>query len=309
VILVIRDVDADVNNPGMDYMDEAGGLVDLAVDLRSVAVLSAAGGTLTANVTPLTEIAATIATGKSAAQAAAAGYAEATLTPSAVATTNKALAKVLGLGDNVDVTSAVVTAITDANGNVNAGMNDYGRVLAALSHAGDLASVISAMAAGIQVDASGNASFNSDAGLHQQLLMGVDAALKSLHLQIRSGPIGIGLHHPQGQLQLGVRSVGLGQFQIHAGFVLVAGQSTTGPQGLLQTQIAHLRVALVAGVVFGRIDPFHRDRRRREKLPLGCLHAFERGPLLGLVVAHTGVAGGGGFQQLRQALRPDRVAA
>jgi hypothetical protein len=67
VILVIRDVDADVNNPGMDYMDEAGGLVDLAVDLRSVAVLSAAGGTLTANVTPLTEIAATIATGKSAA--------------------------------------------------------------------------------------------------------------------------------------------------------------------------------------------------------------------------------------------------
>ncbi len=171
VILVIQDVDADPDNPGMDYMDEAGGLVDLSVDLRSIAVLGASGGAMTANVTPLTEIAATIATGKSAAQAAAAGYAEATLTPTAVANTNKALAKVLGFGDNVDVTSASVTPITDANGNVNTGMNNYGRVLAALSHAGDLSNVIATMAAGIRVDASGNPSFNADAGSAAQVLM------------------------------------------------------------------------------------------------------------------------------------------
>jgi len=171
VILVIQDVDADPNNPGMDYMDEAGGLVDLSVELRSISVLGAAGGAETANVTPMTEIAATIATGKSAAQAAAAGYAETTLTPTAVANTNKAVAKVLGLGDNVDVTSAVVTPITDANGNLNAGMNDYGRVLAALSHAGDLSNAIATMAAGIRVDASGNPSFNADAGSAAQVLM------------------------------------------------------------------------------------------------------------------------------------------
>ena len=171
VILVIQDVDADPDNPGMDYMDEAGGLVDLSVDLRSIAVLGASGGAVTANVTPLTEIAATIATGKSAAQAAAAGYTETTLTPTVVASTNKALAKVLGLGDNVDVTSAVVTPITDANGNVNTGMNNYGRVLAALSHAGDLSNVIATMAAGIRVDASGNPSFNADAGSAAQVLM------------------------------------------------------------------------------------------------------------------------------------------
>jgi hypothetical protein len=171
VILVIQDVDADPDNPGMDYMDEAGGLVDLSVDLRSIAVLGASGGAVTANVTPLTEIAATIATGKSAAQAAAAGYTETTLTPTVVASTNKALAKVLGLGDNVDVTSAAVTPITDANGNVNTGMNNYGRVLAALSHAGDLSNVIATMAAGIRVDASGNPSFNADAGSAAQVLM------------------------------------------------------------------------------------------------------------------------------------------
>ena len=171
VILVIQDVDADPNNPGVDYMDEAGGLVDLTVDLRSIAVLGAAGGAVTANVTPLTEIAATIATGKSAAQAAAAGYTEATLTPTAVVNTNKALAKVLGLGDNVDITSASVAPTTNADGTANSGSNDYGRVLAALSHAGDLSNVMATMAAGIQVDASGTASFSADAGSAAQVLM------------------------------------------------------------------------------------------------------------------------------------------
>lgn len=172
VILVIQDVDADPNNPRMDYMDEAGGTVDLSVNLRSIAALGAAGGAVTVNVTPLTEIAATLATKKSAEQAAAAGYTEAKLTPTVVASTNKALAKVLGLGDNVDVTSAVVTPITDANGNVNTSMNDYGRVLAALSHAGDLSNVIATMAAGIDVDINnGTASFTAEAGTNAQVLM------------------------------------------------------------------------------------------------------------------------------------------
>ena len=62
-----------------------------------------------------------------------------------MANTNKALAQMLGLGD-VDVTTAVASAITDASGNTNANVNDYGRVLAAISHAGDLKSVIATMA-------------------------------------------------------------------------------------------------------------------------------------------------------------------
>ena len=164
VVVVVHDIDTDPNNPGADYLDEANGAVDLVTDLRSVTFVGTPGVAVTANVTPLTEIAATLATGKTAAQAAAAGYSAPTLTAAAVTNTNKALAQMLGLGD-MDITTAVATPVTDASGNTNTSVNDYGRLLAAISHAGDLSTVITTMVAGIQVDPNaGTASFSSTSG-------------------------------------------------------------------------------------------------------------------------------------------------
>jgi hypothetical protein len=161
VIVVVSDVDIDPNNPSLDYLDESNGAVNLTTDLRSVTYVGTPGVPVTANVTPLTEIAATLVTGKTAAEAAAAGYSAPTLTATAVTNTNKALAQMLGLGD-VDITTAVASPVIDANGNTNAVINDYGRVLAALSHAGDLRTVISAMVSGIQHDPdAGSAAFKT----------------------------------------------------------------------------------------------------------------------------------------------------
>ncbi len=171
VVVVIHDIDTDPNNPGADYLDESNGAVDLVTDLRSLTYVGTPGVAVTAHVTPLTEIAATLATGKTAAQAAAAGYAAPTLTATVVSNTNKALAQMLGLGD-LDITTAVATAVTDASGNANSSANAYGRLLAAISHAGDLKTVVATMAAGIQLDASsGTASFSSSSSSSAQVLL------------------------------------------------------------------------------------------------------------------------------------------
>ncbi len=190
VTVVIYDVDSDPTRPSADYMDEAGGPVDLPGPLRALVVLEQGAANLSANVTPLTEIAASLATGQSADQALAAGYRVANASALTVRQSNRSVAQLFGLGADLDVTQAEALPVTDRSGNPVTAINDYGRVLAAISHAGSIQQVIQALVAGISFDAStGQSSFRSTggAGANAQALLAQGLGQAELAHGIRYG--------------------------------------------------------------------------------------------------------------------------
>lgn len=143
--VLIRVVDA---SAGADYTDEGTGAAkDLAVDLRAVTSVSG-NGTITVNVTPLTELAVRELTGDAGGDAGTSGTTlGASVTTTQVTAANTAVKEAFGLTTDI-VTTAPVTV--DASATPNA----YGQVLAAIAGAeanlgADTGTVLNTLAQGV----------------------------------------------------------------------------------------------------------------------------------------------------------------
>ncbi len=140
-IIIIKAFDTDTTTD--DYRDEADGqLKDLAADLLAAHYIDGSGGTVTININPITTIAA------QKAGIAADGTVAQTITETAVTTSNKNIAKALGL--DIDIISSKVEATINAVGDdTTTTANNYGKMLAAVSSLGDVTTAITTLIAAI----------------------------------------------------------------------------------------------------------------------------------------------------------------